>query len=227
MLVLAFAALIAIGFAGFVFVEIRLKPTLLELAEARARVIATSALNDALSEAGAMEIKYEDLMDWKTDGQGNIVAVQPNTGEINRIAATTTTRVQDALRGIESVKISVPFGQVLGSTLLAHMGPWLTVRMIPIGVVSTTVTDQFDTAGINQLRHRIFLEIEAYVKILVPLVSSSVIVASSMPIAEAIILGDVPNFYVHAGNVGEIIPGVLNPGVVDGSSAGGSGTPSK
>lgn len=200
---------LAMGFVTFVVVEVRLKPTLLELAEARARAVATTAVNTALSETGGIDIKYEDLMDWKTDGHGNIVAVQPNTGEINRIAAKTTTQVQEALREIEGVRISVPIGQVFGSALLAHMGPWLTVTVVPIGVVSTTVTDQFETAGINQLRHRVYLEIEAYVKILVPLVTSNVRVMTTMPIAESIILGEVPNVYVHVGDSDRVIRGIL------------------
>ncbi len=206
-----FVCLLA-GFAGFVFVEVRLKPTLLQLAEARARAVATTAVNSALSETSALDIKYEDLMDWKTDSQGKIVAVQPNTGEINRIAASTTTRVQAALRDIKNVRISVPIGQVFGSALLANLGPWLTISVVPIGVVSTAVTDQFETAGINQLRHRVYLEIEAYVRILVPLVSSSLTVRTSMPIAESIILGDVPQFYVHMEESGQFVRGLLSSG---------------
>ncbi len=174
--------------------------------------MATTAVNTALSETSALEIKYEDLMDWKTDSQGNIVAVQPNTGEINRIAASTTTRVQAALRDIKNVRISVPIGQVFGSAILANLGPWLTVSVVPIGVVSTSVTDQFETAGINQLRHRVYLEIEASVKILVPLVSSNLTVRTSMPIAESIILGDVPQFYVHMGEPGSFVKGLLSSG---------------
>jgi len=209
-LLVAVLVCLGVGFLGFTFVEVRLKPTLLQLAEARARAVATTAVNTALSETSALEIKYEDLIDWKTDSQGNIVAVQPNTGEINRIAASTTTRVQAALRDIKNVRISVPIGQVFGSAILANLGPWLTVSVVPIGVVSTSVTDQFETAGINQLRHRVYLEIEAYVKILVPLVSSNMTVKTSMPIAESIILGDVPQFYVHMGEPGSLVKGLLS-----------------
>jgi sporulation protein YunB len=211
-LLLAVLVCVLAGFLGFVFVEVRLKPTLLQLAEARARAVATTAVNTALSETSALEIKYEDLMDWKTDSQGNIVAVQPNTGEINRIAASTTTKVQAALRDIKNVRISVPIGQVFGSAILANLGPWLTVSVVPIGVVSTSVTDQFETAGINQLRHRVYLEIEASVKILVPLVSSNLTVRTSMPIAESIILGDVPQFYVHMGEPSSFVKGLLPSG---------------
>ncbi len=200
---------VILGIAGFTFVEIRLKPTLKELAEAKATEVGTTAVNDALSETSALDIRYEDLMDWKTDGSGNIVAVQPNTGEINRIAASTTSRVQSVLRQIRDVKISLPLGQVFGSALLAGVGPWVKVSVIPIGVVSTTVTDTFEVAGINQLRHKIYLQLRANMKILVPLVSSNVTIDTSMPIAEAIILGDVPNFYMStAGNPGGVLQGV-------------------
>lgn len=198
-----------IGIAGFALVEVRLKPTLKGLAEAKATEVGTTAVNDALSETSTLDIRYEDLMDWKTDGAGNIVAVQPNTGEINRIAASTTSRVQSVLRQIRDVTISLPLGQVFGSALLAGMGPWIKVSVVPIGVVTTTVTDTFEVAGINQLRHKIYLQLQANMKILVPLVSSNVTINASMPIAEAIILGDVPNFYVSTtGNPGGVLQGL-------------------
>ena len=37
------------------------------------------AVNDALSDTSRLDIRYEDLMGWKTDGAGNIVAVQNRT----------------------------------------------------------------------------------------------------------------------------------------------------
>jgi len=197
-MVQVFVAFLIVGLVGFTFVEIRLKPTLKELAEAKATEVGTQAVNNALAETAALDIRYEDLMHWKTDGQGNIVAVQPNTGEINRIAAGTTSKVQEVLKQIQKVRVGLPLGQVFGSALLAGVGPWINVSVIPIGVVSTRVTDSFEVAGINQLRHRVYLELRANMKILVPLVSSNVTINTSMPIAEAIILGDVPNFYVSS-----------------------------
>lgn len=200
------------GIAAFLLVEVRFKPTLLELSEARAKIIATAAVNRALSEEIALEIKYEDLMAWKTDGQGNVVAVQPNTGEINRLAAVTTIRVQESLRLVQREKVRIPLGQVLGSQLLAAIGPWIAISILPVGTVNTTVMDYFETAGINQLRHRIYLDIEAYVRIVVPLVSSSVVVNTRMPIAEAIILGDVPRVYVAVDGSG-VLKGLIDSGV--------------
>lgn len=53
------------------------------------------------------------------------------------------------------------------------------------------------------------MEIEAYVKILVPLVTSNVRVMTTMPIAESIILGEVPNVYVHVGDSDRVLRGIL------------------
>lgn len=201
---------IVMGVISFVFIEVRLKPTLSEVTQARATAVATSAVNSALSETVFQDIHYEDLMHWKTDSQGNVVAVQANTGEINRIAAFITGKVQEVLRQIKNVRVSVPMGQVFGSALLSNLGPWLNVTVVPIGVVNTTVTDSFETAGINQLRHKICLEVDASVRVLVPLVSSNVHVHTSMPIAEAIILGDVPNVYVSIPDAGSnVLKGVI------------------
>lgn len=188
---------IALAFAVIVFIIIdqRLKPTLLEISQARATVIATQAINRAVGERIARTIRYEDLYIVRTDNRGRVVLMQSNTGEINRLVADTSIQVQEALRSVSEERIRVPMGQVLGSQLLATTGPWISVRVLPVGTVETVVLDRFEAAGINQSRHKVYMRVSASIRIVVPLVSCNVRVRSELPIAESIILGEVPQFY--------------------------------
>ena len=52
--------------------------------------------------------------------------------------------------------------------------------------------EAFEEAGINQTRHRIFLEIAASIQIVQPLLSSTITVKTDVPLAETIIIGNVP-----------------------------------
>lgn len=193
---LAFLALLLAFLSSVIFVDRRLKPTMLQIAEARARVIATRAINGAINEKTVRSMRYEDLYSIKTDARGKIVFMQPNTGEINRLASETTIQVQESLRNIADERIRIPLGQVLGSQLFASFGPWIQVKIVPIGTVETFVRDKYEQAGINQTRHKLYMEVQGTIKIVVPLITSNVVVRTEVPITEGIIVGEVPQVYL-------------------------------
>ena len=196
-LVLFMIMLATIGTILFWLTEIHLKPTILTIAEARATFIATQAVNKVINEKVSHTIDPQILVHVKFDSNGKVVLIQPNTMEFNKLAADTTIKVQDALRSISEEKIYIPIGQVFGSQLLASYGPKITVTVLPIGTVQVTVVDKFEQAGINQTRHMIYLVATTQVRIVVPLVSKSVEVQTQVPVAEYVIVGEVPNTYVQ------------------------------
>jgi sporulation protein YunB len=181
----------------FWMMETHLKPTLLAIAEAKATFIATQTINQVINDKVNLNIDPQTLMNVTLDSRGRVVLIQPNTMEFNKIAADTTIKVQNILKDIGEEKIDIPMGQILGSQLLASIGPNITVTVIPIGTVQVKVIDKFEQAGINQTRHMIYLIATTQIKIVVPLVSKSISVDTQMPIAEYVVVGDVPNTYVQ------------------------------
>ena len=177
--------------------EIHLKPTVLAIAEARSMLIATEAINNVINNKVSQTIDPQTLVTVKVDSRGRVVLIQPNTMEFNKLAADTTIKVQDALKELSSEKIQIPMGQIFGSQFLASMGPKITVTIIPVGTVQVKVIDKFEQAGINQTRHMVYLVATTQVKIVVPLVSKSVSVNTQVPIAEYVVVGEVPSTYVQ------------------------------
>lgn len=191
--------LIILVIAGYIFwrVETHLKPTLLAIAEARATSIATQTINNVINDKVSRTIDPQSLVTVRFDSKGKVVLIQPNTMEFNKLAADTTIKVQEALHGIAEEKIFIPIGQVLGSQILASWGPKITVTVIPVGTVQVKVVDKFEQAGINQTRHMVYLMANTQVRIVVPLVSKSVSVHTQVPVAESVVVGEVPNTYVQ------------------------------
>lgn len=182
---------------GFCIIEGHLKPTLLAIAEARATAIATTTINNVVNEEISQGMNYQNLVSVKVDDRGRVVLMQPNTVEFNRLASHVTIKVQEGLRQIAEEKIYIPFGQVLGSQILASYGPKISVTVIPIGTVQVKVIDTFEQAGINQTKHMIYIVANTQVRIVVPLVSKSVEVITRVPISEYVVMGEVPNTYVQ------------------------------
>lgn len=196
-------ALIFLG--SFYIVDFRIRPTLSQLAEAKARQIATRAINEAVRSHISPNIRYQNLIILNFDKEGKVSFMQPNTSEINRISAEAALAVQNRVKDLPQQVIKIPMGQILGLKMLSGLGPEIPVRVQPIGVVTSFIEDSFDVAGINQIRHRIFVTVTATIKMVVPFVNRQVRISSKVPLVEAVVMGEVPNIYVGSGG-GLILP---------------------
>jgi len=191
-LILALIIIVPFGVA-----ENNLKSTILVVAKTYAEQLAVQVIQDAINENVSKSVEYKDLIFIRTDNRGRVVLMQANTIKINSLAADTTLDIQKNLAKLEGKIIPIPVGQVLKSKLLAAYGPKINVTLVPMGSVKVKVIDDFQQAGINQTRHRLFLNVTGKVKIIIPLVSDSVEVATQVPIAETIIVGEVPQTFLN------------------------------
>lgn len=199
-LIIFFMVLISLLFllTRLIFViDQHLKPTLAKIAEAKTKAVATNLVNDTIHKEIVEHIRYERLVEIKTDQSGRVVMMQPNTREINKLATKMTTKIQQALKEMEKQEIKIPLAQVFNNQFLSGIGPWIKVQVYPMGTVDSEIIDRFQEAGINQTRHRIYLRTVAQIRIVVPLVTAELKIPSEMLIAETIIVGDVPKFYMN------------------------------
>ncbi len=204
------SSFITIGIFGLLMVLIfftmdyRIRPTLVQLAMVRARQIAVQSINEAIRSDISPNIQYQNLIKITFNPQGKIILIQPNTGEVNRIASEATLAVEKKLQKLPKSEIRIPVGQIIGSRIMAGFGPQIPVKVLPVGFAESSINDRFETAGINQVRHRIYVRVNTTVKIVIPLISEEANVISDIPLVEAIVVGDVPDIFV--GNGGIIAP---------------------
>lgn len=179
------------------FLENNLSATFLTAASYYVDLVATEAINEAVYREVAGGLDYDNLVRIEKDHSGKIVMAQINTREVNRVVSRTTLRAQETLRDLGGEIIRIPLGQALGSYILANLGPRVPVIMLPVGRVNTNIIDSFEEAGINQTRHKIYLDIIAEVQVIVPLVTSEIEVMTRVPLAESLYQGDVPDTLIN------------------------------
>lgn len=184
----------------FLLLEWRLKPAIERLAVAQAQWVANEAIQKAVLEQVVGEIKYYDLFQPASDNSRQVVFMQADVLRISRIQAGAQLAIQKRLAELKSRTYSVPLGQILGLRLLAAYGPPIPLSFVPLGTVAVTLGDTFEAAGINQTRHRIYLQVEGNVQVVAPMLEEKVKVASQIPLAEAIIVGPVPQMYLSLGS---------------------------
>lgn len=64
---------------GFVLVDRRIRPTVLTIAEIRAKQIAANSINESIRSKITDDIRYQDLYFIRTDSEGNVTFMQANS----------------------------------------------------------------------------------------------------------------------------------------------------
>lgn len=185
--------------------EQNLTRTVLSLANARARALAVTALNSAADEVISGGVGYDELMIVSRDDSGQVRLIQANTPALNQLATAVSLNAQARLGAIENQSVLVPLGSALGVPLFAGAGPDLRVEILPVGTVVSSVKTEFQTAGINQTRHRVILTLHADVRLVIPTGAATVSVVTEVAIAESIIVGEVPDSFVDVNNENDML----------------------
>ncbi|HBT48207.1 MAG TPA: sporulation protein YunB [Peptococcaceae bacterium] len=184
------------GLALLAALEWRLKPAMERLAVAQAQWVATEAIQKAVLERIAGEVKYNDLIQPASDEGRQVVFMEADVLRISELQAEAQLAIQEKLSELKGRRYPLPLGQLLGWHVVAALGPPIPLSFVPMGTVSVTLGDSFEAAGINQTRHRIYLQVESNVQVIAPLLAEEVRVESRIPVAEAIIVGPVPQTYL-------------------------------
>lgn len=141
--------------------------------------------------------KYEDICTVSRDEQENIKMIQMNPITINNITSNVALKIQEELDKHHSGDFTIKLGAFTGSKLMSGRGPNIQIKMSTVGNVETDLISQFSQAGINQTLHRIYLKVKCRVSILTPYDIIEEEIINQILIAEAVIVGEVPDTYYN------------------------------
>lgn len=203
---ISFVIFLGMMVQSFFYIEGQLQPILISIAEARVKQIATNALNDAISKKIAQNTSFNDLIQFETDNQGKIRAALFNYGEFARVVGEATARVEDTLNDLEKMEEKIKLGAAFNSKIFANAGPEIPITLVPIGHAEVTPDTNFQNAGINVVVMTVVINIKAEVQVVIPFVTKATSIATSVPIAQTQIFGEVPQFYYDGSNYNSTDP---------------------
>ena len=140
------------------------------------------------------EYTYSDFAAVLYDENGRASSVEALTVNINRVQAELSEEINRRFAENSDADAKIAMGSLSGSYLLSGRGPMISVRVCPVGKASVSLKSTFDSAGINQTRHRIYAEISMELISSLPIYSFETTENFELLIAETIIVGDVPDF---------------------------------
>lgn len=184
--------------AAVIYGSMQMRPILERMAVTRVSNTVNRIISEAVNEAiTSGTISYDRLISFEKDTEGHITAVHSNMAAFNQLQAEILDIVLARIEQVSARELSIPIGSLSGSALLAGRGPRIQVRMESIGSSSSEFRNQFETAGINQTRHQIILQIDVTISILLPGFTTATNVSSAVTVAETVIVGSVPESYTY------------------------------
>lgn len=202
------ALVLVLGIAVFLFIGFQRNVTrvLVSISEATMRASTTVAVNDAVYYTLSDELRYEDLVTVERDSEGEIVSVSANALKINKIARDTASISQSNLKSLSLNGIPIPLGALTGIEAFAGLGPQIPFRIIPVSSVSCDFSSEFESVGINQTKHSIYLHVIADISIVMPSRTENFAVTTEILVGEFVIVGSVPETYLQTDVFGNKLP---------------------
>ena len=161
--------------------------------------IATGQVNAVIAEVMAEgEYDGESFVSLEKNEAGEITAVSSNMARINALSAEILDRVIGATEN-RILEVSVPLGNLTGVSLLMGRGPGVPVEIIMMTSSRVEFQNNVVTAGINQTKHQINLEVIVDVDVLIPWGTESAQVTTEVMISDVVVVGKVPGTYMSMG----------------------------
>ena len=192
------AILFALAIFLFIYFQRNVTRVLISISEATMRASTTVAVNDAVYYTLSDEMRYEDLVTITRNDNGDIVALGTNPLKINKIARDTASISQSNLKNLSLNGIPIPLGALTGIEAFAGLGPNIYFRIIPVSSVSCGFSSDFESVGINQTKHSIYLNVVADISIVMPSRTENFAVTTQILVGESVIVGKVPDTFLQS-----------------------------
>lgn len=196
LITLAVAFLLAWGI--ITLLEAKLRPAVAAIAIAQTQNTMTAVIEEAVtSDLVARQVDYSDFVEIQRDSGGNITALTTHVAQMNLLRSELTSEILEALEAVDVSSIQVPLGSLFDFELFWARGPSLKARAMTVGTVRAEFESEITSAGVNQTLHRIWLEVEVPMTVLLPGGEAEVPVHTRLPVAETVIVGRVPDTYLQ------------------------------
>lgn len=167
------------------------------LAVSSARDVVVTSVNSIVKDIMTdSDFDTAGLVNLEKDADGNITAVTTNVAAVNTLASEVLERTVE-LTAEQVISISVPLGNFAGTPLLLNKGPSITVNIVMLSSSVAGFRSELTSAGINQTRHQIMLELNVQASLLMPWRTISTSVDTEVLVSETVIVGDVPDSYLN------------------------------
>ena len=168
---------------------------LLDLGEANYSGMLSSASYYAINKSLTNKITYEDLITIEKDGNDKITMIKTDAYKFNALTSKIADGVSEFLSAEIDKGVAVPIGAFTGIKMFAGFGKKVYMPLLSIPSVKCEVVSSFESVGINQTRHSLYVNIVPEVYIVTRFKTRDLTDKITILIFDNFITGEVPEMY--------------------------------
>ncbi len=183
--------------------------TIKEKARVRANYVAISAINHA-TEKLLLDPNFNESSFFlaENNNDGMVSSVTVNTKTVNLFKAKLSQEILDSINKYEKETIEMaPFSSYGYS--FVPFGIRVPVLVVPIEILSMDFESKLSEAGINQTLYKLNINVKIAVNLLLPIGSEAFEVITTVPVAQTVIVGDIPDAYTNVEGVDDTGPNTI------------------
>lgn len=147
---------------------------------------------------------YDNLISVEKDQNGRIAFIKADSIIINDIITKIIANIQKEFDGLPRISVFINMGSVSGISILKNFEPRFEIELESAGNINASIRTDFESIGINQTHHKIFLDVESSVGILTPFDTFGRKINTEVLLTEAVIVGEVPDTYYNLPGVDDV-----------------------
>lgn len=183
--------------AAIVLFAAVLRPIALDTAVYRGRTEMTRLLQETVLENIPEDMTYDDLVGIVFGDDMRVTAIKMNSAAVSRIQAEMTDRLNGKLTAWEGKRLSVPLGNLTGILFFNGRGPDVSFYIAPVSAASSEIRHKFESAGINQTRHTVELQIKVDAQTLLFGARTPFEVSTSVVLSDTVVVGVTPQIFAQ------------------------------
>lgn len=178
--------------------EVKVREIMVALAKTEIKQAAQDAMLKSLSEVrSTIGENLSEVMVLEKGDKGKISSVRLDTALQTEIYTKLTSSIQDSLKELNGKNIKLQLGEVLHSTILSEYGPSIAFEIRPKGSAKISIIPTMESKGINMVAVGLNVKIYNEMVMIVPFSKEIIPISFDYPLAQTIIVGDVPNYYFN------------------------------
>lgn len=178
-----------------IFICFRLRLIFITLCKNEIQSVSQKIINNVVN--SKLDVLDKELLQFEKDENGEITFVNSNVIYMNKLANEISIDISEEINMLDYLYLDIPVGTLFGNDMLNSIGPDIKIKFIPIGDVQTEFKTDFSSTGINQTKHKVFLNVVCQIQALSIVADTLVSTNLEIPIVETVIVGGVPSTYYH------------------------------
>lgn len=191
-----FAIFLIIIVLSFIYYKYVVLDNLNEYFLAQAQAVAIDSTNETILKS-LKEYAYSDLVYIEKDANGNVSYMKTDSYKINYINKVVASKTKDVMQDKFEKGIKVPILAFSGIKIISGYGRKILYKNLYVTNVICGFNSKFQSVGINQTLHSIYINVRCDVNWGLPLSGKTISTTNNILISETVLVGKVPEVYLN------------------------------